>query len=279
MRSLLSLDDKTSEMVFQIIAERIAAARKRVPKKEYVSALSRPEHPGIIRARHYALPLVAILGSFSLFDLYKPLGEYSSVSLITAIAAAALLILPLIELLTSAGVHIEREYKIGPEFGREYSFQPSLSSFGDLIPPVALAIFALITSFASLHAALSRSDPSSYTTSLSGLDALYHSTLVFSAGSADESPLLPLPRILTAVQSFLSWAVTSLLLATLLAWVLENHQSIQQRRQQTAQEEMLSREETFRLAKIGVYGHISELIEEAEKRLAENSPPPQQGSA
>ncbi len=192
-------------------------------------------------------------------------------SIITVLGSFGLIILPLIEILLGAGKHIEHEFQTGQNYGREYRFEYSLTSFRELIVPLVLAVIAQIIAFASLYSFLARYILSSYRIPVLGADAITYSTLVFTSGNAEMGAELPLSRSLIAIESLLSWVISSLVLSTILAWIIQRHQARLENERETTKEEVLRREETFRLAKVGVYGDYDAIVREAKSRIHKKS--------
>ena len=264
--------EKVARELANRIAERLVAAMRWRPKREYISGLDIPRLPRLIKARRLSVRVSAVLIPLAVTALFFDGFVLGCVSLIAILGALATMGFILSELLLGAGLERQREYKEGDSFGREYSFLPSIGSFWSLLVPLATSLLELVGGFGGLHAALSARVPGSYSVQLAGLNALFFSVITFASGVGDITPSTIAARFLMTLEIALSWVVTTMFLTSILSWVLEHQRRQHEEFLAKQEKEMSATEDLLREARLGIYEGLSDDAGEAEMGVKHNLP-------
>ena len=205
------------------LAGRKAARRRGGPRRRrFVTGKSTQEQRRLVAARRKLTIVVSAALIYSTLDLLRPLGAFAVLSAATVLAAAALLIMPLLEIALGAGHYWEMAYRTSGRQLRKRRFEPSLPRLADLFRPLGMSLFAQLAGFASLHRWISQAFAGSYSEAMSPVAALYYSVTTFSRGVVDVAPISNGAMVLTALQALLGWLEVVVIITTLLAWIQQS---------------------------------------------------------
>ncbi|TET52715.1 MAG: two pore domain potassium channel family protein [Anaerolineales bacterium] len=218
-----SQEDEGLDTMLSRLAGRKAARRRGGPRRRrFVTGRSTQEQRRLVTARRKLAIVVSAALIYSTLDLLRPLGTFALLSAVTVLAAAALLVMPLLEIALGAGHYWEMAYRTSGRQLRKRRFEPSLPRLTDLFTPLGISLVAQLAGFASLHHWMSQAFAGSYSEAMGPVGALYYSVTAFSRGVVDVAPISDGARALTALQSLLGWLEMVVIIATLMAWIQQN---------------------------------------------------------
>jgi len=260
-------EERVSEVMIQIMGERLAKAERRLPARDYVSELAYAYYPNLTQWRRRLTVASTLLTVASIAEHLVSLPARGLASTAAVATGTALLVVVFLEVVLGAGSARQREYHERGQFGREFSFEVSIPELRHLMAPLGAGLVAFIVGFSAIHLILSERDPSNYSRQLDALTSIYFSLVTFTSGIGDISPASKGAIVLVSIQILLSWLVLAVILAVTISWVLEHQRSRVEKRSIEDEIQMQAFEQLLKEAKSGVYADTKQLRKEAERRV------------
>jgi hypothetical protein len=241
------------------------------PEPQFLSGLRRPYKMSYSTARNrlalFCAASSALLVTALIANVSAYVGFLAPATIIGGLAMGGYL---LAEVLNGSGWDIEEQYKglAGPF--REYSFQSSIKTSGQMFGLLALFLSSLIVGYAELLLWLSRSYPKAFSSALDGSSALYFSLVTFATvGYGDFYPVNWASRVVTSSEILTSLFSLTVVLSTSLSWVQGQRQDALDARQQRRSRSVQQREELLKQAGLGLYAGRGEFARKVHEKIEE----------
>jgi hypothetical protein len=268
-------EDITPEVLAEALVisyEKVRETGKLPPSPKLLSQQIRSCGKRLVRGRTIAVGLALFFSVVSICNCYCVVPSGAIWSVIGIIISLAIPVLLLQEFLIGAGSIIQSQFERGDALSREFSFEPSVKTFGGLALLIVVATLGIIVGFASLYCSIARYDAGAITGSSEGFTAMYFSVVTFATvGFGDIYPTTLLSRTVIVTEILIAWALLALAFSTLISWVTWHIQRLHESRLAHEESEMQKREEAIKAAGVGLYGGVEnfdQVLAEAKRRVA-----------
>jgi len=250
--------------------EKVQKTGKFPSKSRWISGQTQRLHRSLTLARIWVAWLCLGLALLSCSGCFASLPKQLLLSAVAIMLAVMLPILLLQEFLRGAGLDVQSQFKTKETYHREFSFVPSVKTFGGLLGLLILSTISIVLGFASAFSDLSRTIPNAFSARCDALDAIYFSTVTFATvGFGDIAPSKALPRGFVIAEILISWLLLSLTFSSLTSWVVSHIQRAHNKRIADEERKMKMREAALKEAGVGLHSDSGAMMKEAKRRLEE----------
>lgn len=196
-----------------------------------------------------------------------------SIGAVSAVAAVALAICLLREVLIGAGWDVEAEWS-GPQGPfRTYQFAPSINVPFRLFATLALIVSGVLIGFAGIYFNGSRLSTAAFGKALDWISALYFSIVTFATiGYGDIAPQNGCEKLVVSAEILIAFFIIAVVLTTAISWTLNQQQQLSTTRAAESERRMQHTEEMMKKHGLGVYASTGDLDQKTLERLRAQTP-------